>query len=86
MKQFIRDGDVPGYETVFYEVPRELIMKLHDGFHFMKFGETVVVDLEEFTLEGKSKKAFRNVLNKFAKESMHFDVLQPPFDAEFSPT
>ena len=84
VKQFIRDVGVLGYEAVFYEVSRELIMKLHDyGFHFMKFGETAVVDLEEFTLEGKSKKAFRNVLNRFAKEGMHFDVLEPPFDAEF---
>lgn len=84
VKQFIRDVDVLGYEAVFYEVSRELIMKLHDyGFHFMKFGETAVVDLENFTLEGKSKKAFRNVLNKFTKEGMHFDVLEPPFDAAF---
>lgn len=83
VEKFIRDVDVLGYDLVFYEVSRELIMKLHDyGFHFMKFGETAVVDLKDFTLEGKSKKAFRNVLNKFAKEDMHFDVLQPPFDAE----
>lgn len=82
VNEFIRDVDELGYETVFYEVSKELIMKLHDyGFHFMKFGETAVVDLEDFTLEGKSKKAFRNVLNKFAKEDMHFEILEPPYDA-----
>ncbi len=81
VREFIREVDVLGYEAVFYEVSRELIMKLHDyGFHFMKFGETAVVDLEEFTLEGKSKKAFRNVLNKFAKENMHFEIINPPYD------
>ena len=78
---FIRDADELGYDVVFYEVSRELIMKLHDyGFHFMKFGENAVVDLEGFNLEGKSKKAFRNVLNKFEKENMAFDVLRPPYD------
>ena len=81
VKEFIREADVLGYDSVFYEVPKELIMKLHDyGFHFMKFGESAVVNLETFTLEGKSKKAFRNVLNKFEKENMVFDVLRPPYD------
>ncbi|MDY3117934.1 MAG: bifunctional lysylphosphatidylglycerol flippase/synthetase MprF [Peptoniphilus sp.] len=81
VKQFIRDVDVLGYDLVFYEVSRDLIMKLHDyGFHFMKFGEAAIVDLEDFTLEGKSKKAFRNVLNKFEKENVRFEILQPPYD------
>lgn len=56
IREFIRHVDVLGYDLVFYKVSRDFIMKLHDfGFHFMKFGEAALVNLEEFSLEGKSK-------------------------------
>lgn len=81
IREFIRHVDVLGYDLVFYEVSRDFIMKLHDfGFHFMKFGEAALVNLEEFSLEGKSKKSFRNTINKIEKEGYSFKILEPPYD------
>lgn len=81
IREFIRHVDVLGYDLVFYEVSRDFIMKLHDfGFHFMKFGEAALVNLDEFTMEGRNRRSARNVLNKFEKEGYSFKISEPPFD------
>ena len=54
-----------GYDVVFYEVGQEITLFLHEcGFSFLKFGESAVVNIADFSLEGKSRKKFRLVNNR----------------------
>lgn len=79
LPQFLEEATRYGYHPVFYEVPRKFTMALHDyGFHFIKSGETAFVDLTTFTMLGSRKRNFRNVLSKFEKNGITFEVLKPP--------
>lgn len=79
-ESFIKEAALYGYSPIFYEISAESTMKLHDyGFSFMKFGESGYVDLESFNLHGSDKRGLRNVINKFNKNNMTFEVLTPPY-------
>lgn len=79
INQFIKETDLYGYDPIFYEVSADMTMTLHDyGFQFMKFGESAMVDLEVFSIVGNKGKPMRNVLNKFDKAGMTFEVVSPP--------
>lgn len=81
IKNFIKEADLYDYNPIFYEISEDYIMKLHDyGYGFMKFGESASVRVEEFSLEGKKNKSFRNVVNKFDKANISFEVVSPPHD------
>ncbi|KGM97533.1 lysyl transferase [Clostridium novyi A str. 4552] len=68
---------------VFYQVSEKYITTYHEnGYYFFKLGEEAVVDLEKFNLEGKKRKDLRLVRNRFEKENMEFDILEPPFSRE----
>jgi phosphatidylglycerol lysyltransferase len=76
--------DTYGYKVVFYEVDEENLSLYHDcGFYFFKQGEEAIVDLEAFSMEGSSRRSFRNVVNRFEKDGYVFEVLEPPFTEEF---
>ncbi|MEI5995612.1 hypothetical protein A5880_003203 [Enterococcus sp. 4G2_DIV0659] len=80
IEQFITEADLLGYLPVFYEVSEEIVMFLHEfGYDFIKMGEEAHVDLPNFTLSGKKMKSERAVMNRFAKENYHFEVLRPPY-------
>ncbi|BAL62042.1 bifunctional lysylphosphatidylglycerol flippase/synthetase MprF [Melissococcus plutonius] len=84
---FMDETDRLGYLPVFYEVSEEIVIFLHEyGYDFIKMGEKAFVDLPSFTLSGKKRKSERVVMNRFNKENYHFEVLQPPFSAEFMQT
>jgi phosphatidylglycerol lysyltransferase len=77
---FMQAADAQGLSLVFYEVSEALTMQLHEyGFDFMKFGESGVVDLTEFTLAGSKRKGERALMHKFDREGYRFEWLQPPF-------
>lgn len=79
IEDFIKQSDLYDYNPVFYEISEKYLMNLHDhGFQFMKFGETASVDLKDFSLTGKNKKSMRNVINKFEKSNIKFEVINPP--------
>ncbi|MDD7305777.1 MAG: phosphatidylglycerol lysyltransferase domain-containing protein [Peptoniphilaceae bacterium] len=81
--EFIKKADLYDYNPIFYEISEKYLMNLHDyGFQFMKFGESASVRVEEFSLEGKKNKSFRNVINKFEKADFSFEVIRPPYDKE----
>lgn len=84
IEQFIHESDDLGYDPVFYEVSQEIAMLAHEfGFNFIKMGEEAHVELPEFTLAGKKRKAERTMCNKLEREGFVFSVVQPPFDEEF---
>ena len=78
---FINEADLYGYNIVFYEIDKNLSLKLHDyGFNFMKFGESASLDLSKFSLEGKSRKNLRKTVNKLTRLGLTFEVLSHPHD------
>lgn len=80
VEQFIHEADIWGYLPVFYEVSESLVLLLHEfGYDFIKMGEEAHVDLANFTLSGKKRRADRATMNRFDKEDYRFEVLSPPF-------
>lgn len=79
-QQFI---DLYGYKAVFYEVDESNMAMYHDnGYYFFKLGEEAVVDLTEFEMLGSNRRAFRNTVNRFAKDGYEFELLSPPHSIE----
>jgi phosphatidylglycerol lysyltransferase len=63
---------------VFYQVHADsLPFYVEAGMTLIKLGEEALVDLAAFSLEGKSQRAFRNVVNRFGKEAYAFAVVPP---------
>lgn len=84
VEQMIEEGDALGYTVVFYEVSESFVFLLHEyGYDFFKMGEEARVALPEFTLSGKKMKGNRALVNKLTKEGFTFEVIQPPYSADF---
>ncbi|WP_390405106.1 bifunctional lysylphosphatidylglycerol flippase/synthetase MprF [Lacticaseibacillus jixiensis] len=79
---FMAAAEAQNRSLVFYEVPADLTMQLHEyGFDFMKFGESAHVTLADFTLAGSRRKGERALVHKLERAGYTFAVLKPPFDA-----
>lgn len=80
---FRRFADAQDRVPVFYEVFERDLALYHDlGFDLFKLGELALVPLDEFSLIGKRWEDLRQAVNRAARENLHFDVLEPPFDGE----
>src|SRR6185437_8946044 len=76
MEQCERAGGWP----VFYQVsPADLDLYLDVGMNLLKIGEEARVPLDDFNLDGKSKKTLRGTLNKLEREGLRLEVI--PADA-----
>lgn len=83
LDKFINEADNLGYNIVFYEINKDITMKVHEyGFNFMKFGESANVDLDQFNLDGKKKKNLRKTINKISRDGYTFEILKGPFDGK----
>ncbi|RUL74937.1 bifunctional lysylphosphatidylglycerol flippase/synthetase MprF [Dyella choica] len=61
---------------VFYQVnPDDLDLYLEVGMSLLKIGEEARVRLEQFNLDGKSKKVLRNTVNKLVREGMRLEIV-----------
>ncbi|MGK0555087.1 bifunctional lysylphosphatidylglycerol flippase/synthetase MprF [Macrococcus capreoli] len=81
LTQFYDKTEFYGYDVAFYQVQPKLLPMYHDfGNIFFKLGEEAVIPLEDFTISGKKKRAFRATVNKFETEGYRFEILEPPFD------
>ena len=61
---------------VFYQVhPADLDLYLEVGMSLLKIGEEARVRLEQFNLDGKSKKVLRNTVNKLVREGMRMEIV-----------
>lgn len=83
IEELIDVANRQGYKLVFYEVTEELVMILHNfGYDFFKMGEAAEVNLLDFSLTGKKRKAERALMNRFNREEYSFEIVQPPFDSQ----
>jgi phosphatidylglycerol lysyltransferase len=61
---------------VFYQVnPDDLDLYLEVGMSLLKIGEEARVQLEQFNLDGKSKKVLRNTVNKLARDGVRMEIV-----------
>lgn len=73
--RFREQCDREGVHPVFYEVSKEhLYVYLELGLTILKLGEEAIVDLQRFSLEGASRKNFRNTKNSLEKHGCSFSV------------
>ena len=83
MWQFLEEVDRHAGWPVFYQVSRaHLPLYLDGGLSLMKLGEEAHVDLEAFTLEGKTGKDWRSALNRAKRENLEFAII-PAADVPF---
>jgi phosphatidylglycerol lysyltransferase len=74
--QFREQADKAGRRCAFYSVSPEYIPTYLDlGMSVMKIGEVARVDLTSFSLNGSSKKGFRQAKNRAAREGYVFEVI-----------
>lgn len=74
--QFREQADKAGRRCAFYSVSPEYIPTYLDlGMSVMKIGEVARVDLTSFSLDGSSKKGFRQAKNRAAREGYVFEVI-----------
>ncbi len=81
---FYNQANYYGYEIIFYQVKPDYLPLYHDfGNIFFKLGEEAVIPLNDFTISGKKKRAFRATVNKFESQGYFYEVVHPPFSSEF---
>lgn len=69
--------DEYGYKAAFYQVSESFLPIFHDyGYDFFKLGETALVDLEQFDLDGSKNRDFRNVISRFKRDGYTFEIFQ----------
>ena len=73
-----------GLRTAYYRVPhRSVDHYTATGKHLLPIGEEAVVNLGDFSLQGKDKKALRNALNKVSSAGYRFRESAPPQNDAF---
>lgn len=71
----IRNDWHPGF---YQTLPDTLEQYQALGFRVLKIGEEAIVDLHQFTLEGKAGRNLRTAINKFTKQGYHVNYYAPP--------
>ena len=73
---FLEQCERAGGWPVFYQVsPANVDLYLEVGLHLLKIGEEARVRLDEFNLDGKSKKVLRNTVNKLRREGLRLEII-----------
>ncbi|QOR68301.1 DUF2156 domain-containing protein [Cytobacillus suaedae] len=69
-----------GLKPVYYQVNTQNMALYQDmGYQFLKLGEEGLVNLNNFTLEGKKNGKLRTSMNKLSRDSFTFHVIHPPY-------
>jgi phosphatidylglycerol lysyltransferase len=80
IKEFQEYGVSKGLKPIFYQISPRFMHLYHDtGYRFLKLGEEGVVNLHNFSIEGKQGAKLRTRLNKFTRNSYTFSVIMPPY-------
>lgn len=66
------------YPAFYQTFPHYLELYHALGFKSVKIGEEAIVDLHQFTTQGKAGRNFRNALNRFGKMGYQVKFYQPP--------
>lgn len=78
MWRFAEVADTAGAAPVFYAIGESLLPAVAQlGFVARKIGESALVPLSSFSLEGKAKANLRNGCNKAEREGASFELLPP---------
>ncbi|MEO7071638.1 MAG: bifunctional lysylphosphatidylglycerol flippase/synthetase MprF [Rhodanobacter sp.] len=73
---FLEQCERAGGWPVFYQVrPAELDLYLEVGMNLLKIGEEARVRLATFNLDGKSRKALRNSVNKLTRDGLRLQIV-----------
>lgn len=76
--RFAELADAYGGAAVFYSVGEDLLADLATlGLACRKVGETAVVDLSAFSLEGKARQNLRTAVSRAEREGLVFEILPP---------
>ncbi|MEA5549991.1 phosphatidylglycerol lysyltransferase domain-containing protein [Anabaena cylindrica UHCC 0172] len=79
-QQFCQRND--WYPAFYQTLPDELDIYISLGFRILKIGEEAIVDLKNFTLQGKAGKNFRPSINRLTKLGYQVSFYQPPITHE----
>ena len=75
---FREAADAAGAGIVFYGVGRDFLpLAVELGLSVQKIGETAIVPLADFSLEGSDRSRMRQVYNRAGRDGLSFDVLTP---------
>lgn len=81
-REFIEYCDLNGWGFCFHQsTPEDVALLQRLGLKALKIGEEAVVNLETFSLAGKSFKHIRNVTNRLQREGYTVEELPQPIDA-----
>ncbi len=79
LRDFTRFCEDNGWGVAFHQaMPDFLDVYQSLGFKKLKVGDDAIVDLTQFTLEGKAAKTFRSKVNQLEKEGVHTQYYEPP--------
>lgn len=71
-------------DVAFYQITGQYLEDfVNQGFNLIKLGETALIDLNNFSMEGKKFKIMRRTLNSMDGLGLRFKVNNPPFSDEF---
>lgn len=75
--RFRETADEYGAKIAFYRIkPNDLTLYIDLGLTMVKLGEEAVVDLTNFSLQGKSKSSLRHAYNKIEREEYYFEMIK----------
>ena len=75
---FREAADAAGAGIVFYAIGRNFLpLAVELGLAVQKIGETAIVPLADFTLEGSDRSRLRQVYNRAGRDGVSFEVLAP---------
>ncbi|MFC5406474.1 bifunctional lysylphosphatidylglycerol flippase/synthetase MprF [Cohnella soli] len=82
VQEFWQYADNHACIPVFYQVRPEYLPLYHEnGFRFFKLGEEGMTDVGAFQLTGRSKADLRAVKNRYEREGIRYEVIEPPFSS-----
>ncbi|MBD2519724.1 bifunctional lysylphosphatidylglycerol flippase/synthetase MprF [Nostoc sp. FACHB-973] len=70
------------YPAFYQTLPDDLDIYKSLGYHTVQIGEEAIVDLHNFTLQGKANQNLRNAMNKLTKSGHKIKFYQPPITDE----
>lgn len=83
IKAFNEFCKVKRVKPLYYQVnPRYMHLYHEVGYRFIKLGEEALVDLNNFSIEGKRGAKLRTRLNKFTRNGFTFSVVEPPHTSQ----
>lgn len=74
--RFVEAADEAGASPAFYSVGESMLKELAElGFAVRKIGETAIVSIQDFSLEGKARSGLRSTKNRVERDGASFEIL-----------